>query len=110
VGKSGSLFDATVWGRRGGTIVNVAMTKLTSLIEVSDSIPCIIDVQDFFLARIETAAAKRLVERIQWLVRVATWLDVGVNNYPDPPIVGEVANFDIISRPREVGLRVAFDF
>jgi nicotinamidase-related amidase len=54
------------------------MTKLTSLIEVSDSILCIIDVQDFFLARIEASAAKRLVERIQWLARVATWLDVPV--------------------------------
>jgi iron complex outermembrane recepter protein len=35
---------------------------------------------------------------------------LGVNNHPDPPIVGELANFDIINRPREVGLRVAFDF
>lgn len=55
---------------------NAAMTKLTSLIEVSDSILCIIDVQDFFLGRIETSVAKCVVERIQWLVRVATWLDV----------------------------------
>lgn len=49
-----------------------------SLIDVDDSVLIVIDVQDSFLARLPVDERQLLVNRIAWLVSVATKLDVPV--------------------------------
>jgi nicotinamidase-related amidase len=58
--------------------VTPAGNVLSHLIEVQDAILVVIDVQDYFLKKIEPAIATRVVERIRWLVQVANWLQVPV--------------------------------
>lgn len=52
------------------------MKRESSLLDVSDSVLIVIDVQDKFLQRLDDNIATQVVERIEWLVRVASWLDV----------------------------------
>ncbi len=49
-----------------------------SLIRASDSMLLVIDVQPGFLARLAIEEAERIVDRIAWLARVATRLDIPI--------------------------------
>ncbi len=51
---------------------------LRSLVEVDDSLLIVIDVQDYFLARLAAAERERLVRRIGWLIDAAVRLGVPV--------------------------------
>jgi nicotinamidase-related amidase len=57
---------------------DIAKSSLTQLIEAGDSVLVVIDVQDHFLKKIDSAIATRLVERVRWLIQVAGWLHVPV--------------------------------
>ena len=52
------------------------MKTESSLLDADDSTLIVIDVQDKFLQRLERDVATRVVERIEWLVQVADWLQV----------------------------------
>jgi nicotinamidase-related amidase len=54
------------------------MNDKLNLLDAGDSILIVIDVQDFFLNKLEKPIARRLVERIRWLVQVANWLEIPV--------------------------------
>ncbi len=47
------------------------MTQPFALLDVQDSLLIVVDVQDLFLKRLDGSIAKRVVERIRWLVKVA---------------------------------------
>lgn len=47
-----------------------------SLVDAMDSILIIIDVQDKFLQRLDESIASEVLEKIEWLARVAKWLDL----------------------------------
>ncbi len=49
-----------------------------SLIEVDDSVLIVIDVQEFFLAKLPTQDREQLLARIGWLIKVATRLAVPI--------------------------------
>ena len=49
-----------------------------SLIDADDSILIVIDVQDYFLAKLSPAQRQALVDRIVWLIGVANWLRIPV--------------------------------
>lgn len=51
------------------------------LIDAEDSVLVVIDVQDYFLEKLDKASAgagQPLLERICWLISVANWLDVPI--------------------------------
>ena len=54
------------------------MSRNFALLDASDSILIVIDVQDTFLNKLERPVARRVVERIAWLVQVAEWLHIPV--------------------------------
>jgi len=49
-----------------------------SLLDAGDSLLIVIDVQDKFLSRLDTASAERVVEYAVWLVKVAHWLEIPI--------------------------------
>jgi nicotinamidase-related amidase len=51
-------------------------TNTASLIERSDSLLIVVDVQDNFTAKLEPHQSQQLLERVPWLMRVATWCEV----------------------------------
>ena len=58
--------------------MNDAGHDLTELVDVDDSLLVVIDVQDYFLDKYETARSQDVVGRIVWLLQVAAALDVPV--------------------------------
>lgn len=54
------------------------MNKELSLLDATDSVLVVIDVQDKFLKRLDETVAHQVVERICWLVQVSNWLDVPI--------------------------------
>jgi nicotinamidase-related amidase len=54
------------------------MRNAFSLIDASDCVLLIIDVQEYFLGKLETEAAQRICQRIRWLAQVAGWLKIPV--------------------------------
>lgn len=54
------------------------MQAVPSLLEATDSIFIVVDVQDRFLKRLDRDVSEQVVERICWLVKVADWLDIPV--------------------------------
>ena len=49
-----------------------------ALVDASDSVLVVIDVQDVFIDKVEPSTAKPLVDKIVWLIKVARCLDVPV--------------------------------
>ncbi len=49
-----------------------------SLLDASDSILFVIDVQDAFLDKLGQPVANRVVERIRWLISVAKWMEIPI--------------------------------
>ena len=47
-----------------------------ALIDADDSVLVVIDVQKYFLQKVGQPGATPLVERIRWLIEVATWLEI----------------------------------
>ena len=54
------------------------MNDKFALLDASDSVLLVIDVQDPFLHKVGTPIANRVVERIQWLVVFARWMEIPV--------------------------------
>jgi nicotinamidase-related amidase len=54
------------------------MSIATHLIDRSESVLIIVDVQDTFLAKLDAAVAADVVARIRWLVLVAKWLKIPI--------------------------------
>ena len=54
------------------------MNDKFALLDASDSVLLVIDVQDPFLHKVGTPIANRVVERIQWLVVLARWMEIPV--------------------------------
>lgn len=52
--------------------------KNHSLIEAEDSVFIVIDVQDNFTEKLESAQTESLLERVCWLTGVATWLSIPI--------------------------------
>ena len=54
------------------------MNKEFSLLDATDSVLVVIDVQDKFLKRLDETVADQVVERVCWLVQVSNWLDIPI--------------------------------
>jgi nicotinamidase-related amidase len=50
--------------------------KLPHLLDATDSVLVVIDVQDLFLKRLRPEDSQRVVTRIRWLIQLAHWLDI----------------------------------
>jgi nicotinamidase-related amidase len=49
-----------------------------ALTDARDSVLIVIDVQDYFLAKLESQIATRVAQRIRWLVQVARWFRIPI--------------------------------
>ena len=64
---------------------------VSTLIEASDSVLVVIDVQDAFVNKLSSERRQPLVDRIAWLVRIAKELDIPlVVTAEDIPVLGGV--------------------
>lgn len=58
------------------------------LVDAEDSVLVAIDVQDHFLQKLSSELRRQLLTRIQWLLRVAQWLQI--------PIVATAEDIDVL--------------
>lgn len=73
--------------------MNTPPTLLSSLIDAEDSILIVIDVQDYFVAKLPQKVQQSLIKRITWLIGVATHLNIPlVVTAEDIPNCGSVSS------------------
>ncbi len=54
------------------------MKQPFDLIDARDSVLVLIDVQEYFLRKLDAGTASRVVGRIRWLVQVAGWFQIPI--------------------------------
>jgi nicotinamidase-related amidase len=63
---------------RNKMLTRLQVAEDYSLLDKSDSILIVIDVQDSFLQKLGQPVANRVVERIRWLIAVAKWMEIPI--------------------------------
>jgi outer membrane receptor protein involved in Fe transport len=65
----------------------------------------------YTIGNISVALNHRPYQLIAYVDNVADKRAVlGYNNLPNPPVVGTISAFDVINRPREIGVRINYTF